>query len=533
MNRTNYIFSIIAIAVILLATACQPTTQGDQVPNILLILADDMGYSDLGCYGGEIQTPNLDALAKGGIRFTQFYNAGRCCPTRASLLTGKYAHEVGMGWMTAADLGQPGYVGDLSKDVATVAELLEKKNYKSYLSGKWHLTSYDKLSKKDSLIKDSWPLQRGFNQFYGLLKGSGDYFNPDYLAYNNELIDPPGDYYITDAISDSASSMIGRHIDQTQDPFFLYLAYTAPHFPLHAKPRDIEKYMSYYEKGWDSLRSGRLTKMKELRINIPFTDSMLRDERVVPWIALEDSLKKDMIKRMVIYAAQIDVMDQGIGRVIQTLKEKGALDNTLIVFLSDNGATDEKISRKDRSYEALGTGRSFEAYRRPWANLGNTPFREYKKFMHEGGISTPLIMHWPKRIKEGKLIHEQVGHLIDLVPTFLEVAGEKWVDFEGQSLVPLMDGETFDHEPIFWEHEANRAVRKGNWKLVSFASGKPPYEGPWELYDLSKDRGESNDLARKYPAKVAELSSLWADWAQSHQVLPLDGRGWSARKTKN
>ena len=519
------------LALVVGFVACKSGEDAPGPPNILLVMVDDMGYSDLGCYGGEIQTPHVDALAAKGLKFTQFYNAGRCCPTRATLLTGRYPHEVGMGWMTTADLGTSGYTGDLSPEHPTIGELLKAQGYRTYLAGKWHLTSYKKLS-PDSLIKDSWPLQRGFDRFYGLIKGSSSFFKPEYLAYGNHLIEAPADYYFTDAISDSASSFIRSHVlEFKKDPFFLYVAYTAPHFPLHARPAVIQKYMEHYEKGWDSLRAKRLAKMERLGLDLPGSASVSRDPLVAPWTAWPDGDKKDMIKRMAVYAAQIDIMDQGMGRILETLEEQKQLENTLIVFLSDNGATNERISRKDTSYQALGTELSYETYRRPWANLSNIPFREYKRYMHEGGISTPLIIHWPDKMVEGRMIPNHVGHVIDLVPTFLEVAGVSRLkqQYIGKSLVPVIEGRAFDRGPLFWEHEANRAVRDGSWKLVSFAAKQAPYKGEWELYDLSKDRSESNNLAAQYPDKVAQLSKMWREWAESHQVLPLDGRNWGQR----
>jgi arylsulfatase len=491
-------------------------------------MADDMGYSDIGCYGGEIQTPNLDNLAKGGLRFTQFYNTARCCPTRASLMTGLYAHQTGMGWMTAANLGYDGYRGDLNNKCVTIAEVLKRAGYRTYMAGKWHLT-YDKYWDGP---KHSWPRQRGFDRFYGTISGSGSYFNPKALTRDNTRIKAPAEgYYYTDAISDNAARFITEH-NQTRgdEPYFLYVAYTAPHWPLHAKREDIAKYEGKYMKGWDVLRAERHKRMIKMGI-VDDAWPLSPQERILkPWSQVAQARKEEMDLRMAIYAAQIDSMDQGIGRIVSAVKKTGKFDNTLILFLSDNGGCHEDIGGEEG---VLGEDSSFASYGRSWANASNTPFRLYKSWVHEGGISTPLIVHWPVRINSGGKLRHQPGHLIDIMATCVDVAGAKYpsryngnkiTPMEGKSLVPAFDNKPIKREAIYWEHEANRAVRVGNWKLV--ARG---INGPWELYDLDADRTELNNLAQRYPERAKKLVAMWQRYAERTNVLPLDGRNWDER----
>jgi arylsulfatase len=506
-----------------------------QQPNILIIMADDMGFSDLGCYGGEVHTPNIDRLAASGIRYTQFYNTGRCCPTRASLLTGLYSHQTGMGWMTAADLGHEGYTGEINMQCLTLGEVLKEAGYATYMVGKWHVTSDRHIGPEGP--KETWPLQRGFDKFYGPHHGGGSYFNPEVLTYGNQRIEASSDYYLTDVLGDTASQFVEGH--QKDRPFFMYLAYTAPHFPLHAKRGDIEKYRGLYLSGWDSLRVNRYQRMAELGIRDEtwkLTDPM---PDVRPWAELGDAEKIEFDRRMAVYAAQIDIMDQGVGRVISTLEELGIIDNTVIFFLSDNGGTAEYISRGSTDIHLIGTEESYESYRKPWATVSNTPFRFFKQWVHEGGISTPLIVHWPDGIEERGTIRHQVGHVIDLMPTCMELADAPYPEtymnrqvlpYEGQSLVASFNDHSESDRLLFWEHQATRAIRKGDWKLVANrASNVEPYVGPWELYDLSSDRSETVDLSGDHPEIVRELDSLWNDWALRCQVYPLDGRGWFER----
>jgi arylsulfatase len=525
---------LISAIILFIATAtCAPAAAPR--PNIIVMLADDMGYSDAGCFGGEIATPNIDALAAGGVRFTQFYNTARCCPTRASLLTGLYPHEAGVGHMTWKQLDLPGYRADLSHDAPTIAELLKSAGYATYMTGKWHVTINDTADKP----KDNWPRQRGFDRYYGTIKGSGSYFDPTMLVRENTPISPATDpeyksehYYYTDAIADqSARYITEHHQSRAQQPFFLYVAFTSPHWPLHAPAETIAKYKGKYDAGYEPIRAARFERMK----TIGLIDARWQlSPAPQPWATQRD--KAWEARCMEVYAAQIERMDDGIGRIVESLKTTGQLDNTLILFLQDNGACAEPKGRTAKDALPKGTRGgvgvmpggpdTFIAYGRNWANVSNTPFREYKHFVHEGGISTPLIAHWPTGISRHGVLERQPGHLIDLLPTFLELAGAEFPrEFNGKSprppqgvsLVPAFAGQSLARkQPIFFEHEGNRAVRDGRWKLV--AKGK---DGPWELYDIDADRTEMHDLSAEHGDQVQRLSNAWQQWAESSQVLPL------------
>jgi arylsulfatase len=515
-------------------------------------MADDMGYSDIGCYGGEINTPNLNGLAAKGVRFTQFYNTARCCPTRAALMTGLYQHQAGVGHMTG-DYGYDAYRGDLNNNCVTIAEVLKQAGYSTYMSGKWHVTKYIKPEGP----KHNWPRQRGFDRFFGTIHGAGSFYDPNSLTRDNTQIVPEDGFYYTNAISDNAVKFIGEHRSRSGDkPFFLYVPYTAPHWPMHALPEDIAKYKGRYDGGWDALRAERHRRMIKMGLVRKDWEITPRDEGVPSWADAKD--KEWFARRMEVYAAMVDNLDQGVGRIIAELKKTGDFENTLIFFLADNGGCaeeygsrgavkpdpakpvvlkpmgeDELQTRMQPSHTRDGrpvrTGYgvmpgpadTYIAYGKAWANASNTPFRRYKHWVHEGGISTPLIAHWPARIRSrGKLRH-QPGHLIDIMATCVDVSlaeypseykGNSITPMEGRSLVPA-----FDSKP--WEHEGNRAVRQGKWKLVS------RHPGEWELYDLEADRTELNDLAQKHPAKLAELKSLYESWAERCGVRP-----WPARK---
>lgn len=519
---------IVSVIFVFLIAGCQVSSKPGK-PNIVVILADDMGYSDIGCFGGEIETPNLDRLAEQGLRFTQFYNAGRCCPSRASLLTGQYPHMAGMGWMTGVDMGQPSYSGDLNKESLTIAEALKPAGYAAYAAGKWHVSENVKYDHS----KHNWPLQRGFDKYYGIIPGAANYFEPVGLTYGNDSIGATGDFYLTDAISDSASAFIGQHVRAgAESPFFLYVAYNAPHWPLHAKEDDIRKYLEVYRKGWDKIREERYDRQLRMGL-IGDSDRLTERDKVIPaWDSISEQEKRVWIKRMAVYAAQIDCMDQGIGRIVKVLKDNSILDNTLVIFISDNGGSAENISRTDKSYEVLGRKESYESYRIHWANASNTPFRWYKSRMHEGGIATPCVISWPETIRNHGSLVRTPAHLIDLMPTFLVIAGGAYPEkyngvkinpLPGRSLAGLLQGGEFPLRPLFWEHEANRAVRWGKWKLVSIGKNQEPYTSPWELYDVSVDRSETNDLAMKFPEKVKEMDAMWNDWAEANRVYPLNG----------
>ena len=439
----------------------QPQSQLER-PNIILIMSDDMGYSDLGCYGSEIQTPNLDALAKDGLRFTQFYNQARCCPTRASLMTGLYPHQAGMGWMSAVDHNLPGYQAQLNDKCVTIAQVLKSAGYSTYMAGKWHL-QYDKNTSQNS-PNHNWPLQRGFDKFYGMLVGAGNYYDPATLCRDNKLITPfndpdykPKNYYFTDAISDNALKNIKE--DKGDKPFFMYVAYTAAHWPMHAPESVISKYRGKYDKGWDFIRQQRLIKMKKLGV----VDSNIDLSPVENYSWEEEPDKVPMARRMETYAAMIDIMDQGIGMIVDELKKKGIYENTVILFLEDNGGCAEGIGfggpdgqtkpiavdtvglkplgKEENQTEVIppitrkgqivmagkkvmaGPGDTYLAYLKPWAVVSNTPFRKYKKYVHEGGIATPLIVHWPIGIKSKGELRNQIGNVIDIMPTLVELTG--------------------------------------------------------------------------------------------------------------
>jgi arylsulfatase A-like enzyme len=503
-------------------------------PNIIVILADDLGYSDIGCYGGEMATPNLDRLAKGGVRFTQFYNCARCCPTRASLMTGLYPQQAGVGHMVNPRK-LPAYQGDLNRSCVTIAQVMRGAGYQTWMAGKWHVTPVS-----DS--KHNWPLQRGFEKFYGTIHGAGSFYDPVSLTRGNEPVQPDKpDYYYTDALSDQAAAWVGEH-KAADAPFFLYLAYTSPHWPLHALESDIAKYRGRYKQGWDAVRQERHKRMLGMGLVDKKWPITPRDGSVPEWKDEPD--KEWMERRMEVYAAQVDRMDQGIGRVLAKLRETGQEENTLVLFLADNGGCAEDlrpggkalhIPTQTRDGKAVRAGNdksivpggpdTYQSYGTGWANASNTPFRSYKHWVHEGGISTPLIAHWPKGIKKRGLSHEP-GHLVDIMATCVDLGGAKYpamlddqriTPMEGRSLGPVFaTGKRTPHPAIYWEHEGNRAVRQGKWKLVA------KWPGKWELYDLEADRTELRDLAAVHPEKAAELERIWDAWGKKVQAEPWD-----------
>jgi arylsulfatase A-like enzyme len=483
-------------------------------PNIILIMADDMGFSDLGCYGSEIATPNLNLLARGGVRFTHFYNTARCCPTRSSLLTGLYPHQAGVGHMVA-NRGTPAYQGFLNEHCLTIAEALRQGGYHTAMSGKWHVGEE----------RPHWPTDRGFERYFGLISGAANYWKPEperHMALNDQPFrpDPGRPYYMTDAFTEYALKWLDEY-GQADKPFFLYLAYTAPHWPLHAWPEDIAKYRGKYLKGWDALRLERHARQIEMGIverRWPLTP---RDPLVPAWDQVADKQVRDL--RMAVYAAQIDRMDQGLGRVLARVKTLGQENNTLVMFLSDNGGCAEENIRGEQSVPP-GPADSFTSYGRCWANASNTPFRLYKHWVHEGGIATPFIAYWPSAIEQGNRLIHDTGHIIDVMATCLDVAGVDYpktyndnqiTPLEGQSLLPLFQGQhRKGHDALYWEHEGNRAVRQGKWKLVS------RHPDRWELYDLEADRTELNNLAGGQPERVQEMTGMYERWAARCGVLP-------------
>ena len=483
-------------------------------PNIILILTDDMGYSDLGCFGGEINTPNLDGLAMNGQRFTHFYNTGRCCPSRASLLTGKYSHTVGFGHMDS-DKGKkyPGYVGHLTGK--TIAEYLKDSGYYTFITGKWHL---------GSKVKEHWPTSKGFDDFYGVPQGGGFYFDPGNMYSPRQVVrgtevvydknkTPPKGWYATDAFTDEGLNYVNKAV-KNQKPFFWYVAYNAPHFPLQAKQEDIQKYRGKYKKTWDGFRKKRFDKQLKMGI-MREGDKLSKIDSSIPSYDSLSKETKDLIDlRMATYAAMVDNVDQNVGKIISHLKAKNIFDNTLIIFLNDNGAASSGgVLGKDKANTECGTLGSFSYAGLAWANVSNTPFRLYKTKNHEGGITNPAIFHWPKGIKDsGHISHERI-HLIDIAPTLLNLAGGSG-DFHGLDITPKFSGGQISSRPLFFEHEGNCAVIKGEWKLVRINKKS------WELYNIDKDRSETENLVAKYPEIVSTLSKEWKSWAKSNNVLP-------------
>jgi arylsulfatase len=549
----------------LAALACGSQLTAADQPDIVVILSDDMGFSDIGCYGSEIETPNLDRLAANGVRFTQFYNTARCCPTRASLLTGLYPHQAGIGHMMdnkGPDF--PGYQGNLNRHCRTLAEAVKPAGYRAYAVGKWHVT----LNTAPDGPKNNWPLQRGFDRFYGTIHGAGSFYDPSSLTRDNKQIsafaDPeyqPKTYYYTDAIADHAVRFIGDHQKQNADkPFLLYVAFTCAHWPMHALPEDIAKYRGKYDGGYEPIREARFEKAKKLGI---IDSSWEINPTVGNWDKVGD--RRWEAAGMEVYAAMIDRMDRGIGKITEELRRTGRFDNTLILFLQDNGGCAENMGRQgnkkhpniarpkkptlpplaadalitpgsvpDQTRDGFpvrmgptvmpGPADTYVAYGQGWANVSNTPFREYKHWVHEGGISTPLIAHWPAGIIAKGELRKQPGHLIDIMATCVDLAdakyptevdGQKITPLPGKSLVPAFAGKPIDRDAIYWEHEGNRAVRVGNWKLVAKGPG-----GAWELYDMAKDRTERHNLAAAHPERVSELRNKWETWAKQSQVLP-------------
>lgn len=498
-------------------------------PNIVVILADDLGYSDVGCFGGEIQTPNLDKLAHNGLRFTNFFNTARCCPSRAALLTGLYSHQAGVGHMTE-NLKLPGYQGQLHRNCVTIAEVLRLAGYRGYMTGKWHLSSDSNMKAPN----DTWPLGRGFERFYGTIPGAGNYFRPNGLVRDRTPIEAPKEgYYYTDAISDHAIEFVRDHRkDHAADPFFLYVAYTAPHWPLHALKEDITRYRGKYRAGWDTLRAERHKRMVELGIADAKWKVAPSDAK--PFPDKSDKQIDELDLRMAIYAAQVDRMDQGIGRLVAALEKEGVLDNTLVMFMADNGACAEVIERGTGG--ELGGPESFASYGVGWAWFSNGFLRLFKHWTHGGGVSSPFIAHWPAQIPSGARgqLRRQPGHLIDIMATCVDVSaakypaehqGNKIVLLEGKSLVPAFADKAIEREAIYWEHEGNKAVLAQPWKLVS------KHPGPWELYNLDDDRGETRDLAASQPERVRDLAARWQAWAERSHVLPLRPYAMEKKKT--
>jgi arylsulfatase A-like enzyme len=503
-------------------------------PNVLLIVADDLGFSDLGCYGGEIPTPHLDALGRRGIRFSQFYNTARCSPSRASLLTGLHPHQTGIGVLTRPDLPH-GYGGNLDPQAPTIANLLGDAGWATAMFGKWHLAADIETP------NESWPTRKGFAEFYGTLAGCSSYFDPQTLTHGESPADDAKtnpNFYYTDAVADRATQWLRDHATpSTRDPFFMYLAFTAPHWPLHALPADLTAVEGRFDEGWDALREKRLENLKAEGIIADHTVLSERDPTQPAWRDTED--QDWNLSRMEAYAAQVVSLDRAIGRVLDTLEAQGALEDTLVLFLSDNGASAEELpigdvqtfSEKDatmrtgtRDGRAVAIGNrpditpgaedTYASYGIPWANLSNAPLRRYKRWVHEGGISTPLIVSWPAGgLASGSVVHRP-AQLVDVLPTIGEAVGLKLSPSEGRSFLPVLRGQSLEANTLYWEHIGNAAIRRGRWKLVR------DYPSEWELYDIEQDRTELDNQAGKEPALVSELAVAWQQWADRVGVLP-------------
>ncbi len=503
-------------------------------PNIVIVMVDDMGFSDLGCYGSEIQTPNIDKLAQEGLRFTQFYNTARCCPTRAALLTGLYSHQAGIGHMTA-NFGIPSYQGFLNDRCVTIAEALRPAGYATLMTGKWHVGS----------APSHWPLARGFDRYFGTPSGGGVYFKGSlkirksvFFVEGNDRVELPDDFYVTEAFTDYAMRFVDEAV-AAEKPFFLYLAHIAPHWPLQAKPEDIRHYAGRYDQGWDKIRDQRFRRQQELGLFDRTCRISPRDPQAVAWDMLSLEQRQDLSHRMSVYAAQIDCIDQHMGRLIAKLRQLNVWNNTLLLFLSDNGCSAEGgpggFSRGAKD-APIGTAESYASVGLEWANSADTPLRKFKMSTYEGGISTPLIAHWPNGIHRAGEWEREPGHVVDLLPTCLDVAGGTYprerngkptLPLVGKSLRPAFDGEPIDREALFWEHQGNRAVRRGRWKMVA------PNNQPWELYDLESDRTELRNLADQHRELVEQLTRRWQDWAEKSGVQPWPVKRVKKRAKKN
>jgi arylsulfatase A-like enzyme len=526
----NRFFSIVGLAFSCVGPATV-ATYAAQRPNVLMIVADDLGYSDLGCYGSEIRTPNVDRLAANGLRLTRFYNAGRCCPSRTSILTGQYPHRVGVGHKVA-DLGQPGYRGRVSPDAPTIAASLVPAGYRSFISGKWHLGTPD-------------PTRHGFEEFYGTLVSAQTFWDPEHYmrlpAGRAKIRYSEGQFYGTDGVTDHAVQFLDMARQTPTQPWFLYLAYHAPHFPLQAPAADIARYADTYQTGWDVARERRLARMKKLKI-VPahtkltprsrYWDYGEKNTGVNPaWDSLPADRRTDLAQRMAIYAAMIDRMDQNVGRLVKNLETSSELDNTLIVFTSDNGACAEwdphgfdirsspnNILHQATQLDQMGGPDTYHSAGSGWANASNTPWRLYKHYTHEGGVASPCIMHWPDGLKRKGEIDHRPAHIVDLMPTINEIAGASYpgkLKLPGESLVPMIHGAAPHSRTLYFEHESNRAILQDQWKLVALKQQE------WELYDVRRDRTELNNLATAHPDVVHRLATKWDAWAAANHVTPL------------
>ena len=533
--------------------------KGVKRPNIILVMADDLGYSDIGCYGGEIKTPNLDQLAQSGLRFTNCYNMGRCCPTRASMLTGLYPHQAGIGKMTFNE-GESGYRGQLNEHTVTLAEALRTAGYRTGMVGKWHISETVERKDKAEQLKwlahqadygnfadpNSYPSGRGFEKFYGTIWGVADYFDPFSLVHGKEQVKTvPKNFYYTNAIGDTAVSFVNQ-FSRSDKPFFMYVAYTAPHWPVQALPEDIKKYENVYKDGWQALRKRRYDRLMALKLIDPATTTLPAFMFPKKDWATNPTREWDA-HAMAVHAAMVDRMDQNIGHLIAELKRTKQYDNTLIVFLADNGASPEDPTEFGPGFDRAGATRDGQTVAFPkqkevlpsgqlvhagigevWAHSLNTPYRYYKAKQHEGGIKTPFIVHWPQGVQQpGRLVAEPV-HVIDFMRTFLDLgqgsypatyAGRSITPSPGKSFVPLLTSAKAPakplHSELFWEHFGAAALREGDWKIVRLNATEP-----WELYDLGHDRSETKNLASQQADRVTAMNKRWQQLAQEYQIFP-------------
>ncbi len=493
----------ILITVQLITLTLTTENRAAEKPNVIVIMADDLGFSDLGCYGGEIETPHLDRLAEESVRFSGFKNTCRCTPSRASLLTGRYSHAVGVGRMTT-DYQQPGYRGQLSLDAPTLAEILKPAGYATGIVGKWHLTTTDKTSPR----KPIFPLDRGFDFFHGTWWGAKDYFSPQFMMTNRDHLPEgkdayPKDYYLTEDLSEQAIQFVTEQIDE-EVPFFLYLAHYAPHAPIQAPADRVEKCLPRYEVGFQKLQNERFARQQTLGV---LPEGTQLASGMPSWEKLSQEEQRKWTKTMATYAAMIEIMDDGIGELIDLLKEKGEFENTLILFLSDNGSTSERKGSQT------------------FPMLSNTPYRGQKAYTWEGGVSSPLIVSWPDRLKAqaGTVRHGRC-HIIDILPTCLEATGVAFPDSfrgiepadpDGGSLLAAAGGAELPERPLFWEHSGRRAVYQDGWKLVAEGAGSR-----WHLFNLTEDPTEQNPRNQAFPERVENLKALWQSWAEDYDVVP-------------
>jgi arylsulfatase A-like enzyme len=518
MNRTIPFIALLCIVGILFVSPLCAEELGR--PNVVVILVDDMGFSDIGCYGSEIPTPNLNALAADGLRFTQFYNTGRCCPTRAALLTGLYSHQAGIGHMTG-DYGKPGYRGFLNDACVTLGDVARSAGYLSAMSGKWHVGSTEKSMQ---------PMARGFDRFYGIPEGGGIYMQLKQgrtIQLNGETIasvdNPlPDGWYSTDAWTEYGLKFIDEALE-AEKPFFLYVAHNAPHFPLQASAEDIAMFRGKYRKGWDKLSAERYARQVEMGLIHSDWEKSDHPEGIMAWDELTEEKKDEYDHLMAAYAACVYAMDRAVGELVDGIEARGELDDTLILFMSDNGGCAEGGTYGKMQGDPT-TAASNWYCGKAWAWMQDTPFRKYKHYNHEGGIATPLIAHWPNGIEATGEWRRDRAHVIDVMATLVEVTGADYPTehngnaiqpMEGVSLVPAFTDETEGRGPMFWEHEGNAAVRDGDWKLVRQGGS-----GDWELFHLGNDRTEMNNLIEMQPERAAQLERLWLDWASRCNVSP-------------